>query len=364
MDLRKFSQRYEFDFESATLGRLHCRGISLSAVNAVKKILADTNLTGRAFVVKLLQQIAEHVPEAAKEASESEQDSTPVTAEEADRLTDDEIESLTEEFLTHNPFLVETFERTAREGRIPEENEKKSDYLLRVMRHYSDELTRRLKELTGLFPFSKGLNLPKSTLDILRENLFLSDRLRGLTRLSDKVRQLTRVADTGIAPSSEMLHLARIPENPIHETNRRLNAVLDRMDDMRPYVAESADLIRSSNDASVAMLAQAHKTTSYTLVMIVIATLSLIVTAGFEVANYVSRNTATAQTRELIEQFDAQIQSLSETQGQRTERLITAFQESLSKQRAEDRRLFLDALRRNNNHSENKAQPQKQQSRN
>lgn len=95
LDLKKlFNRRYDFEFNLPTLGWLHCRVLSTQVLNQVEKMLADKDLTGRPFIVKLLEQVAERSPAGGETEPETKQEGTPVTAAEAERLTDEEIEPL------------------------------------------------------------------------------------------------------------------------------------------------------------------------------------------------------------------------------------------------------------------------------
>jgi hypothetical protein len=109
LDLKTlFKWRYEF--ESSTLGRLHCRGLSLGVFGALGKILADKNITGRQFIVKLLEQVAERMPDGEEGRPDPERKGIRITAEEADQLSDEEIEGFARGFLVENSDLLQTYE--------------------------------------------------------------------------------------------------------------------------------------------------------------------------------------------------------------------------------------------------------------
>lgn len=377
-DLSQFNQRYEFEFESTTLGRLHCRVISLAVLGALEKI--NKNLAGRPLIVKLLENVAERVPDTEEEGAGVEQEGTPITADEADQLSDDEIEAFAREFLAHNPSLSKTYGgaadklRAIEKGKrvipvrprpiklLKEPEESELDFLARVVRRELDERIRKLNNITTLSGALKSAGLSVSTQNALRENLLLSDRLGGMA--GNLGRAIVPALQTPSVPS------IRIPDNPAHETNARLNDVLDHMDEMRPIVAEAANLIRSMNEAAIRMLGDfgrnARRTEIYTLIIIGIAALGLLVTAGFSVQNYFDSLAAAVRSNQLIEQFGTQtqalseaqdqraerllgefgnqVQSLTEGQHQRTERLIVEFQALLSKQFTEDQSAFVEAL--------------------
>jgi hypothetical protein len=239
-----FKRRYEFIFESRTLGLLQCRELSLGMFTDLDKILADKNLTGREFIVKLLVSVAERVPAAEESKPESEREGTPITADEASRLADDEIEAFARKFLAHNPDLLETWEGAKREARTNEKgervvsiaqrpvdlpkdvDEKDSDHLARVFRRYLDEQSRRMKqEIERLSRFWTGGGLSQATQDAVRENLLRSDRLRGMSSaLEARPFEL----------QEPVFRIPDMPSNPAFETNARLNDVILLMQEMRP----------------------------------------------------------------------------------------------------------------------------------
>jgi hypothetical protein len=319
--------------------------------------------------VKLLEQVAERSPA----NGETEQEGTPVTAAEAEQLTDEEIEAFAKDFLAHNPSLLQTFENPKTESRTNEKgerisvitpravdfpkepDERDSDYLARVMRRDRDERAKRIKHITesasGIF---RGAGLSKTTEDILRQNLLFSDRLREMTASFDALRARTIEMPAVDAwrerpVENPALRIPNLPPNPAYETIARLNEVLAYMEGIRPLAAECANLIRSMNDTSIRMLADfsrnARQTAIYNRITIWIAVLGLVVSAVFSVLNYFDDR--------LNQQLGAHVQTLSEAQDQRMERLIAAFQEFLSKQSAEDRDALVEALRKS-------AEPSKQ----
>ena len=370
LNLDKLTRRNEFDFESDSLGRLHLRGLTLNMLSELERFLEDKTKTptGRVFVVKLVELVAEHIDEEDKGEDHHKQERTPVTAADAEQLKNSEIEAIARDFLAHNRHLLETFQGadkevqtndkgekvasiTPRQIDLPKkEGEKDSEYLLRVMRHYLNEQRRRFSEITKpLFTHLGSLGDPlKSVRDTLRENLFLSDRLGALASISEPAFGPANIGKPDLTPALEMPSIPELPENPVYETNQRLSDVLDYIDKIRPLIFDSANLIRSLNDASIRMLTDysrnARRTELYSLGMIFIAALSLVVTAVFSIMNYTSRNDSAARTEQLVEEFSTQVQSLSDAQGDRTDRLIVELQQLLAKQSFENREALREVL--------------------
>src|SRR3546814_20280047 len=91
---------------------------------------------------------------------------------------------------------------------------------------------------------------------------------------------------------------------------------------LRPLAFESANLIRSMNDASIRMLADfghnARRTEIYTWIVIGIAALSLVITAAVSVLSYTRRDDTDARTERLIAAFSRHMQAKSDAQDERT----------------------------------------------
>jgi hypothetical protein len=367
LDLSKLARRYEFDFASETLGTLHCGALTLGVLRDLEKLLADQNLGGRSFVLKLIEIVATHPSTDESGDADSEPKGRPVTATEAAQLSSGEIEAFAREFLTHNPSLLETYDgadravRTDDDGKrvvsvtprtidLPRDDEERdSDYLVRVVRRYLDEQRHRLSQITrplsGLFKdfgLFKGFGLSKTTQDVIRENLFLSDRLGGLTGALN--------TDYARAFEPPAIRDIPIPENPIHKTNARLEDLLDHIAALRPLAAETANLIRSMNDASIRMLGDfgrnARRSEIYNWIIIGIAAVSLVVTAVFSVLSYVGRDDADARTDRLIAAFSRRMQAQSDAQDKRTEELAAALEQLFVSRSAQDRAAFVEALQK------------------
>jgi hypothetical protein len=150
---------------------------------------------------------------------------------------------------------------TAALGRIQEQkaapekrpDERDSDYLLHMVRGYNAAQAARMRKLLGPIhsAFSRPL-LSESTLDLLRKNFTLSDRLQNSLAGFRQARH--RGLDEGLLRPEPPVP-PNIPENPVYETNKQLGDLLSYLDRMEPLVVESGELIRNLNDAAIQMLA-------------------------------------------------------------------------------------------------------------
>jgi hypothetical protein len=216
-----------------------------------------------------------------------------------------------------------------------------------------------------LDPF-RNLGLSKSALDMVRENALISNRLRdtidplrnfGLPRSAvDMMRENALATDrlresvhATAVPEPMPMPIFRPPRNPILDTNERLDDILDRVEEMRPLVVQSADLIRSMNNAAIRMIGDfgrnARRAEFYTLLVIFIAAVSLIVTAVFSWLNYEASNAASDDAKRAAQQFTQRIESLSATEDGRITRLIESLQGAADRRGQQDRDAFVQALK-------------------
>jgi hypothetical protein len=77
--------------------------------------------------------------------------------------------------------------------------------------------------------------------------------------------------------------IPKLPENPIHETNRRLNRMLNVLEQMQGMEVEAARMLQSLNDAGSRMMVDlatnSKKTERFAKLSIALAVLALMVAA-------------------------------------------------------------------------------------
>jgi hypothetical protein len=391
LDLSKLGLDRHFEFDTVALGRVKCHHLTLDAMYELGKALADQTLGGPELTRLLLAALGKRVPAPATDEPEhapkeaQKEAGNPLSADDARQLSDAEIENFAKLFLEHHPYLLHSYENAERittkneKGEdvislkprpidLPRKpDEKDSDYLARVFRRYVEEDRKRHEKMMKSFvdPF-RNLGLSKSALDMVRENALISSRLRetidplrnfGLPRSAvDMMRENALVADrlggsvhATAVPEPMPMPIFRPPRNPILDTNKRLDDILDRVEEMRPLVVQSADLIRSMNDAAIRMIGDfgrnARRAEFYTLLVIFIAAVSLIVTAVFSWLNYEASNAASDDAKRAAQQFMQRIESLSATEDGRITRLIESIQGAADQRGQQDRDAFVQALK-------------------
>lgn len=366
IDISKYAEKGDFDLETHALGQVRCGFLSVNAFSAIEKLLAEADIDGRSLTRNLIIHVGTRIT-GEGQRPDKEEHRVPISFEETNQLTDEEIESFAREFLSHNTWLLQSQETTTHTAQGNDKKERavsagpapvdfpriggetNSQYLLRVIRNYIDEWEKRLNY--ALKPhldfFSKGL-LPASTQELLKENFALSDRLNG--SIADFTRKLiTAQTSPSFMGSPEIKPLSLPPvTNPLYETNHQLRQVLSHMGGMRPLVAESAELIRSMNRVALQMIVDfgqnARRTERHTWVMIVIAVASLMITAIFSWWSYKDSQDRSIENTRLLESYQATIQVLTSSQDARVEKLIESIQLDTIARSQKDRQTLIIAL--------------------
>jgi hypothetical protein len=127
-----------------------------------------------------------------------------------------------------------------------------------------------------------------------------------------------------------------IPKNPIHETNAKLESVVNQIEDLRPMAAQAAQLIRSMNDAALRMQADyienAKTAGRQTRIAIWIAAVSLVVSAiglaissFFSYQSYIDGAESGKKSEAQIAAFQKEIRNLATAQREERAALLKAI---------------------------------------
>ena len=344
-ELSKLLPQDSFHLETQSLGTIWCDSLKVGTLSMLEKELKQDDIDSVIFARKLLHEVGRH-----KEKSESEQKdedatkSAPFSVEDISRLSDEEIEHFSSEFVAHNDWLLETYETTQRsvttndEGdKVPtihrtpielpkDDAERDSDYLVRLLRRYIDEQAKQINQMLRSFSGSLFKNtFSTATKDLLKKHVSLSDQLRrtlqgfGPSLTGPHIADIVKSDYTGI-------EIPTLPENPIHETNQRLNDVLDHAEELRPIFIQSAELFRNMSDTAVQMHADFNRSAGKSLFVSVlvgcIAGASLVVTALYSWWSYEQSSLQETQYQRNLREQRAQIQTLVEQQDSQYRQLL------------------------------------------
>lgn len=377
LDLGKFERRHEFDLETQALGTIKCGTLKVGMLSTVAKIFTDQDSDALALSRKILGMVGERE---ALPTGDAESQEAALTDEDIQQITDDEVEKFAQGFVAHNDWLLHSYDDDSRQMRTNEKgervvsyspkiadfpirkDERSSQYLIRILRRYFDEQNERLKKMLGSMPslqpalqasnklletyekLNKSLGghfasslFKDSTLESLRKNLTLSDRLQSTVKEYD----LTRLARESRELAPEPISLPKFPENPIVETNRQLGQVIENLDGMRGLAVQSAELFRNMNDTALQMQADyirnSERTGRQARLAIWIAAVSLLVTAIMpSVASYLDEIDTEAAERKndaRTEILKKELQDLGVAQKASAAALVDALRKSNQPQR-------------------------------
>jgi hypothetical protein len=336
-DLAKVISTFEFELDTSELGRLRCGAYSFKVATNIQPILDKEDLSGAAFTRHLLQQVGRRVPADGKENDGLQ---GVLTDEQVALINENELQHFAQEFLAHNDFLLKLEDEEdgaeATSPKPPEAfDEKKSgesecDYLLRAVRRYNHGLTARMQKVlepfqkaaTALGSLFKNPPLSGSTINALRKNFAQSDRLQASLGRLREVGPL-QWAQPKPLPSLEL------PENPAHETNRRLGRLLAVLERTEPVIIESGQLVRDLNNVAIRMLADFGRSTrrgeGFNKIIIGIAAFTFVVTAIFSTWSFFDARKRTEEAAALIATLRTDTGELTASEDRRLERLVQDF---------------------------------------
>ena len=368
-DLNKLATAYDFILTTKSFGGVKITSVKTSHLIDLENLLFGSDIDGVSFSKELLLLVGCKQTSSNNENSSEEAKDT-FSKTDLTLIDDEDIEVFAKEFLANNSWLFKTHHKAESQIDNSEKiekglDEKNSAYLLRVFKIYLENEKVRLENFTGsISNYFKSLKdnykatdlmaglLGKSlykdtTLDLLRTNSSLSDKLHESILDFNKIA-MTRnsLSDFASQPSFEPV---KFPENPIYETNKRLNTLISTIESMKPLVADSAELIRSMNGTAIQMQVDFIKSSSgnqlYAKWAMTIAVVSLLVTSFFSWLGHKESNEQGAKTEKMIEIYQQDIFNQNK-KFEDTVRVISLNAEADAKRQAQNNEL-LQTLKEN-----------------
>ena len=330
-DLNKLATAYDFILTTKSFGGVKITSVKTSHLIDLENLLFGSDIDGVSFSRELLLLVGCKQTSSNNENSSEEAKDT-FSKTDLTLIDDEDIEVFAKEFLANNSWLFKTHHKAESQIDNSEKiekglDEKNSAYLLRVFKIYLENEKVRLENFTGsISNYFKSLKdnykatdlmaglLGKSlykdtTLDLLRTNSSLSDKLHESILDFNKIATARNgLNDLASQPSFEHV---KFLENPIYETNKRLNILISTIESMKPLVADSAELIRSMNATAIQMQEDFIKNSSgnqlYAKWAMTIAVVSLLVTSFFSWLGHKESNEQGAKTEKMIEIYQQDI---------------------------------------------------------
>ncbi len=347
MDIANFGS---FTIQIAGIGEVKCSRLKGKHIGEIGEYLSKGVPKNREFIRFIITAVGQ------KEVDNDGDEFVPLTDSEAELISEEDLEAFAEQFLAKNRDLYEESESGVRDE-IDEDGKKKSvverkpshasiprkageaaiDYLSRVVQAYVRELEEQASKVFSSLPFSgfsKGL-FSANAIKSIKENLGASKQLSAML---GGVRSST--ASRGFAENSarptKMASLPPLnfPENPAHETNRRLNQLIAHVEELSPILPQSAEVLQTMNNAVITMqadlYANAKKAARWNFFVIGIAAVSLVVTAVYSWWSYQSYTKDREQmfaARESEDNWRTQLLLQGQTDRQQLQALITSILE-------------------------------------
>lgn len=356
LDISKLARMHDFYIETKALGKIKCGSTNSNSMSALGAVLKAQDVDGPYFARKLICVVGKKLT-VDEVDGEGEIQEIVVTAEDVEQLSEEEIELFAKEFISHNSWLIQTNNDTGtgirksksgesdncqKENAQRSNDEKSSGYLMRIFEEHIKNMNKRLQEIINpshgylkslqeiVNPFG-GLQksmFENSTLEALRRNFDLSDHLRGTISQINRNTHDFGATKGMIEPIHARFPEIQIPENPAHETNRRLNGVIEKLESVQDLAAQSAEIIRNMNDTALMMqsdyIRNAKRSEVFTKAAIWIAAISLFVTCVFSCINYFDSKSQSEQAMILHEE----IRSITSAQKQGQAAIVNAINKS------------------------------------
>ncbi|MBV5340802.1 MAG: hypothetical protein J0665_14805 [Deltaproteobacteria bacterium] len=373
-DLSQIERIHNFILSTQRLGQIQCGSLKMDMLTPIGKMLKAPDINSLAFARQVLGMVAIRSSDTDEE-KDGEKEAAKLSDDDILQVANDEVDLFAIEFVNHNKWLLpndndkrkvvtnDNGERIVRFVPLIDDFKKRddeagSDFFVRVLRHYFDDQQLRLKKMLEplsaqlasvqlsdsikkmLEPVSSLLatNIYKdSTLESLRMNFSLSDQLKDSIKAYDRSSVNGILGQATYEPVIPQMPEIRIPENPLIETNKRLNKVLELMEGMRPLASQSAELIGNMNDTALRMqsdsISNARKTEWYTRIAIGIAVISIIVSSIFSWLSYKNSKQDAAKNDRQIEAFQKEIRNLIAAQEKDRNILVKVLNDSLQSQK-------------------------------
>jgi hypothetical protein len=263
-----------FEFSAAELGLIRVGYPDSSNTSDLRERIGDLESASATKVASaLLSVVGKRVVDGVSKSGEE----LPITPEEAQNVSEGELESFAEEFVKRNKnwLLIDLDNthvsfRTGEDGKqtqvheirsaeLPKgEGENSVEHLKRVISFYLKEEGRKFERLTGLNSQSlKNLSagMPQDVRRLMADNRNIAGRLGEsvardhLSDIRSTFREISIMRDPAAMRSE---HQARLTAR----TNEHLDTLIENLGDLQPVVTNSAGLLQNMNALGLNLAAQ------------------------------------------------------------------------------------------------------------
>lgn len=225
LNIRDLARLAEFELDTSSFGRVRIGNLKVSDVSAAETARVQQDVQPENVVRGLFSRLARPLESA--EDNRAPDDELAVHFD-GTKLTPEEVEQFAQQLVKHNAY----FAKDADGDEISKEvNESSAAFLLRLIQQYHVTQRERWEKL--MRPVTSPL-FGDATRAAWSESVLASDRL-GAT--IDALR-----AKDEFRPRTEVPSLPRV-EHPMRGTNERLDTLVERLEDYRPALINTAAAI-------------------------------------------------------------------------------------------------------------------------
>ena len=275
LNIRDLTRMAEFEMDTSSFGRVRIDNLKLSDVSAAETAHTEQQAQPDGVVRMLFARLARPL--------EADDDALPTSDEgtahfDGTKLSIAEVEEFAAQLAKHNPY----FAKTANDDEITKHGDESSAaFLLRLILQYRTTERERWEKL--MRPVTSSV-FSDATRSAWAESVLASNRLGATVNALRVQEELT--------PRLELPSLPRI-EHPMRSTNERLDTLVQRFEDYRPALIDSAAAItaleRTVREMQANFASNSAEADRRMLRAEIVAIVSLVFTAlGFATSTYFS----------------------------------------------------------------------------
>lgn len=380
LNLDQLLRNSQFSLKFDSLGPVRFRNPTTSQISRALIQLETPGFDGKSLARLLIAEMASR-PEHEQFSDTDPIQGANLTPEELTLLTDDDLEHFAQRVVERHRYWT----KKGDDGELTKsDGQSACDFLAQALRHGVAEERARMDRLVKsiskpLIAESTLASLQKSLDQSISKTLFAESTIVSLQKSLDsasRFQELIKSYEIGTSTADRILgeharfgeirgpqpirvDLPIIQSSPVLETNKMLGQLTSQIQEMRPLVAQGAEMIRSMNETAMRLQADyvqnAARTDRQTRTATIVAAASLFVSAigfiastWFSIFSYADAKEASAKGDVQIKAFENKVNELVKSQGRGSDALIKSHRDdtqALIQSQREDRDAFIGALR-------------------
>lgn len=275
LNIRDLTRLAEFEMDTSSFGRVRIGNLKVSDVGAAENAHAKQQALAEEVARILFSRLARPL---GQDEDESSTNGEAATHFDGSKLNADEVEEFAKQLAKHNSYFAKTADG---DELTKQADESYSAFLLKLVLQY--HITERERWEKLMRPVTSPV-FGDATRAAWAESVLASDRLGASLKILQSKEELPSRLEVPLLPRME---------HPMRGTNERLDALVDRLEDYRPALVDTAAAIvaleRTVREMQADFASNSAEADRRMLRAEIVATVSLIFTAvGLATSTYFS----------------------------------------------------------------------------